>query len=97
LEKFFGSFPMIGKNFRDGFEKQKEQKGQQNKRRTKRSDNFDNSRQWCSTLKAKKTASRTGTLGERMGGDNLDNEGQLAPSGRNNCGREAGGNGRDAR
>ena len=28
LEKFFGSFPMIGKNFRDAFGKQKEQKGQ---------------------------------------------------------------------
>ena len=30
-----------------------------------------------STLKSMKTASRTGTLGERMGGDNLDNSGQL--------------------
>ena len=29
-----------------------------------------------STLKTKKTASRTGTLGERMGGDNLENPGQ---------------------
>jgi hypothetical protein len=42
LEKFFGSFPMIGKNFRAAFGKQKEQKGQQNKRRTKPSDNSDN-------------------------------------------------------
>ena len=33
-----------------------------------------------STLKTKKTASRTGTLGERMGGDNLDNWGQLFQS-----------------
>ena len=30
-----------------------------------------------STLKSVKTASWTGTLGERMGGDNLDNSGQL--------------------
>ena len=30
-----------------------------------------------STLKTKKTASLTGTLGVRMGGDNLDNFGQL--------------------
>ncbi|MBR3582942.1 MAG: hypothetical protein IKO01_05835 [Kiritimatiellae bacterium] len=45
MEKFFARFPTIGKNFRPIFRKPKEQNGQQNNRRTKPSDNSDNSRQ----------------------------------------------------
>ena len=54
--------------------KQKGQNGLQNKERTRAVRQL---RQWFSTLKTKKTAPRTGTLGERMEGDNLDNSGQL--------------------
>ena len=38
-----------------------------NRRGERMSDNYDNFRQWESTLKTKKTASRTGTLGVREG------------------------------
>jgi hypothetical protein len=54
--------------------KQKGQNGLQNKERTRAVRQL---RQWFSALKTKKTAPRTGTLGERMKGDNLDNSGQL--------------------
>ena len=57
-----GRFPMIGKNFRAVFGKQKGQRGKRLKREEGLQDNCGNFRQLFSALKSMKTASRTGTL-----------------------------------
>ena len=63
LEKFFGGFPMIGKNFREATKETMGTRSAGGMRRDtnkwESSDNYDNFRQLFSTLKSMETASRT--------------------------------------
>ena len=70
-----GSFPMIGKNCRSVFGKQKGQRGQRFKREEGLPDHYGNFRQLFSTLKSMKTASRTRNAWRADGERQLDNSG----------------------